>query len=123
MIPPQHFCRCRSRRLWASRSSPLTCTADCRTVGQRRGDGLMSAAIPRQERLEARVTAEQKELLQRAAALEGRTLTDFVVRSIQRAAEQTIRRHQELVLKASESQAFVDALLNPPAPNHALRHP
>jgi len=52
------------------------------------------------------VTAEQKALLQRAAALEGRTLTDFVVRSVQQAAEQTVRRHEELVLNAREKPGF-----------------
>ena len=66
----------------------------------------MSVRAPRQERLEARVTAEQKALLQRAAALEGRTLTDFVVRSVQQAAEQTVRRHEELVLNAREKPGF-----------------
>jgi uncharacterized protein (DUF1778 family) len=81
----------------------------------------VSVRVARQERIETRVTADQKELLQRAAALEGRTLTDFVVRSVQLAAELTIRRHEELVLHATESQAFVAALLNPPAPNQALR--
>jgi len=75
----------------------------------------------RQERLEARLTSEQKELLQRAAALEGRTVTDFVVRSAQLAAEQTINRHEHAVLNSRESQAFVEALLNPPEPNQALR--
>jgi uncharacterized protein (DUF1778 family) len=79
------------------------------------------ASPQKQERLEARVTPEQKELLQQAAALEGITLTDFVVRSARRAAEQSIRDHTRLVLTAQESRAFVEALLNPPAPNAALR--
>ena len=38
------------------------------------------------ERLEARLTASQKELLQKAATLEGTTLTEFVVRSAQEQA-------------------------------------
>jgi uncharacterized protein (DUF1778 family) len=80
-----------------------------------------AASAPKQERLEARITPEQKELLQQAAALEGTSLTDFVVRSAQRAAEQSIRDHAALLLSARESQAFVEALLNPPAPNAALR--
>jgi uncharacterized protein (DUF1778 family) len=82
----------------------------------------MAAPTPgRQERLEARVTREQKELFHRAAALEGRTVTDFVVRSAQLAAEQTISRHEQAVLTARESQAFVEALLSPQEPNKALR--
>jgi uncharacterized protein (DUF1778 family) len=82
----------------------------------------MAAALPqKQERLEARVTHEQKEVLQQAAALEGTSLTDFIVRSAQRAAEQTIRDHSLLVLTSRESQSFVQALLDAPAPNAALR--
>ncbi len=37
----------------------------------------------RTQRLEARVTAEQKALIERAAALQGRTVTDFVLTSVQ----------------------------------------
>lgn len=37
----------------------------------------------RSQCLETRVTAEQKMLIERAAALEGRTVTDFVLTSIQ----------------------------------------
>jgi len=81
----------------------------------------MPTSLSKQERLEARITPEQKELLQQAAALEGTSLTDFVVRSAQRAAEQSIRDHALIALTARESQAFVEALLEPPAPNAALR--
>ena len=72
-------------------------------------------------RLEARITPETKSLLQQAADLEGRTLTDFVISSVQAEAYRVIERHQKLKLSRAESQAFVDALLNPPAPNDALK--
>ncbi len=75
----------------------------------------------RSERVEARVTPEQKKLLERAAALEGRSLTDFVVNSAQAAAADTITRHELLKLTPEDQEAFVAALLNPPPPNHALR--
>jgi uncharacterized protein (DUF1778 family) len=75
----------------------------------------------KRERLEARVTAEQKAIFQRAADLEGRSLTDFVVRSLQDAAEETIRRHEVIKLSPEDSIAFVEALLNPPEPNAKLR--
>jgi uncharacterized protein (DUF1778 family) len=81
-------------------------------------------AVPsasKRERFEARLPADQKAFLERAAALNGQTLTDFILSSAQRAAEQTVRERQVLVLSARDSQRFVDALLNPPAPNAALR--
>jgi hypothetical protein len=40
----------------------------------------------RAERLEIRVTADQKQTIEHAAALEGRTVTDFVLTSLQDAA-------------------------------------
>jgi hypothetical protein len=45
----------------------------------------------RAERLEARVTTEQKALIERAAALQGRTVTDFVLTSVQDAARRALR--------------------------------
>ena len=75
----------------------------------------------RAERLETRVTAEQKNLIERAAALQGRTLTDFVLTSVQDAARRAIEQHQQLELSVRDSEAFVDALLNPKPVNDRLR--
>ncbi len=72
-------------------------------------------------RLEARISPEIKALLQKAADLEGRTLTDFVVASVQAEAYRVIEQHQKLKLSIDDSEAFVDALLNPPKPNDALK--
>ena len=72
-------------------------------------------------RLEARITAEQKELIERAAAYQGRTVSDFVVSTVQEAATAVIREHEVLRLNGSQSRAFVEALLNPPEPNEALQ--
>jgi len=75
----------------------------------------------RSERLEARVTTEQKNLIEHAAALQGRTVTDFVLTSVQDAARRAIEDHQRLDLSVRDSQAFVEALLNPPPVNDRLR--
>jgi len=72
-------------------------------------------------RLEARVSPEVKALWQKAADLEGRTLTDFVIASVQQAAYTVIEQHQMLKLSLEDSAAFVDALMNPPQPNQALK--
>jgi uncharacterized protein (DUF1778 family) len=72
-------------------------------------------------RLEARISQETKALVQKAADLEGRTLTDFVVASVQAAAYKTIEQHQTLKLNLEDSEAFVNAILNPPKPNDALK--
>lgn len=73
------------------------------------------------ERLEARLTAEQKELLQQAAELEGTSLTQFVVSSAQEQARRLIEEHTRLQLGREDSQAFVESLLNPPQPNVRMK--
>ena len=80
-----------------------------------------ATAPTKRERLEARVSPEQKALIQRAAALTGRSLTDFVVSSAQAAAEETIRTHEVIRLSARDTEILIEALLNPPEPNEALR--
>lgn len=72
-------------------------------------------------RLEARISADQKTLLQRAAALSGRTLSEFVVASAQEAASKVIQEHAAIQLSRSEQIAFVSALLDPPKPSARLR--
>jgi uncharacterized protein (DUF1778 family) len=72
-------------------------------------------------RLEARVSPEVKALWQKAADLEGLTLTDFVIASVQQAACKAIEQHQMLKLSLEDSKAFADAILNPPSPNEALK--
>jgi uncharacterized protein (DUF1778 family) len=73
------------------------------------------------QRLEARVTADQKTLIEHAAALQGRTVTDLVLTSVQDAARRAIEQHQQLGLSVRDSRAFVDALLNPKPVNDRLR--
>jgi len=75
----------------------------------------------RQARLETRLAAEQKALIERAAALEGRSLSDFVLANTLAAAVETIQRHEIIRLTARDSLAFAEALANPPAPNDRLR--
>lgn len=75
----------------------------------------------RTERLEARITQAQKALFKQAAALEGRTLSDFIVQAASEAALRTVQAHQVISLTAQEQKVFVEALLNPPAPGPQLR--
>ena len=58
------------------------------------------------ERLEARLSREQKELLQWAADLEGRSLTDFVVSHAQNAAVQTISECRDRNRLRSETKSI-----------------
>ncbi|PYU28576.1 MAG: DUF1778 domain-containing protein [Acidobacteria bacterium] len=73
------------------------------------------------ERLEARVTREQKRIIERAAELRGTSVTEFVVVSAQQAATKTIKDFETLSLRGEARKVFVNALLNPPAPHAAAK--
>lgn len=72
------------------------------------------------ERFEARISSDKKNILKNAAALSGRTLTDFVIQAAYEEAVRLIQEHQQLHLSATDSHVFVQALLNPPSPSSRL---
>lgn len=79
------------------------------------------AVAQRIERLEARITQEQKELFKEAADVRGLTLTDFVVVSVREAAVAALRERDALQLTRTDQEAFVSALLGPARINKTLR--
>jgi uncharacterized protein (DUF1778 family) len=80
-----------------------------------------TAATGRRGRFNARLTEEQKRLFARAAALYGQSVSQFVMSSAQRAAEQAIREHEVISLSAADSRAVMEVLLRPEPANDALR--
>jgi uncharacterized protein (DUF1778 family) len=75
----------------------------------------------RTARLEARITPDLQALLKRAAAIEGRSVTDFVVAAARDAAERTIETTEIIRLSVEDQRRFAELLLNPPEPTPALR--
>jgi len=75
----------------------------------------------RAERLGFRVDEPTKALIERAAQLERRKLTDFCMTALTDAARRTIAEHETLVLSDRDRVVFFDALVNPPAQNDRLQ--
>jgi uncharacterized protein (DUF1778 family) len=73
------------------------------------------------QRLMARISTNQKRLLQRAADIRGQTLTEFVVSAAQEAATRAIVDQEVIELSLRDSQAFAEGLLNPPPVDASLR--
>src|SRR5262245_24157787 len=73
------------------------------------------------ERVMARVTREQKQLLQRGAEIRGQTLTEFVVASAQEAATRAILDREVIELSVRDSRAFAEGLIDSPPVNDTLR--
>jgi uncharacterized protein (DUF1778 family) len=70
----------------------------------------------KRERLVARVTADDKAVISRAAALAGQSVGSFMVTEARKAALQTIESRQRILLNTQQSRRFVEALLAPPRP-------
>lgn len=72
-------------------------------------------------RLEARISSQVHSTIRRAAEIQGRTVTDFVVQAALDAATKTIENDQIIRLSMEGQKKFAEALLNPPEPNEALK--
>ena len=76
---------------------------------------------PTTARLEARLPPDVHALLKRAAEIEGRSLTDFVVTAAREAACRTIEGTEIIRLSVEDQRQIAEAILNPPDPTPALR--
>ena len=74
-----------------------------------------------EDRIDARLPADTKQFIERAAGISGVTLSDFVISKAYEAARAIIREHDIWVLNRQDSKAFADAMLDPPEPNDALK--
>jgi uncharacterized protein (DUF1778 family) len=74
----------------------------------------------RVERLGFRLDEETKDLIERAAYLSRRKVSDFCVTALVDTARRTIAEHETLVLSDRDRETFFDALINPPKPNKRL---
>ena len=71
-------------------------------------------------RLEARISTDLHAMLKRAAELQGRTMTDFVVSAVQDAAQRAIEQAAVIRLSLADQDCFAQSLLSPPQPAPAL---
>lgn len=67
----------------------------------------------RNDRLGLRVTAEQTDLIREAAALEGKTVSAFVLDTVTSRAREVISDHRDLVLSAEAFELFIAELDKP----------
>ncbi len=105
-------------KLAQEKFSPINYTANCRIIKK---DIVNTMTDKSFARLEARVDPKAKAMWQQAAELQGITLTDFVITSLQEAAIKVIRSHQSMQLDREDTEAFVAVILNPPQPKEELK--
>jgi uncharacterized protein (DUF1778 family) len=75
---------------------------------------MMQSEPNRTARIEARIAPDALAVVRRAAELQGRSVSDFVVAAAQEAATRTIEEAQIIRLSVEDQRAIAAAILNPP---------
>jgi uncharacterized protein (DUF1778 family) len=74
-------------------------------------------------RFDARLSVDEKALFERATLLGGfRSLTDFILRSAVKRAEEIIQETEQVLASKRDSEIFFNAILKPEPPNEALKN-
>jgi uncharacterized protein (DUF1778 family) len=81
----------------------------------------MPTESTRTARLEARIAPDVLGVVKRAAEIQGRSVSDFVVAAAEEAAHRTIEETQITRLSVEDQRAFVDSVLNPPPLTTAMK--
>jgi uncharacterized protein (DUF1778 family) len=74
----------------------------------------MARQAARTHRVEARISPLGLRMIKRAAEIQGRSVSEFVVQAAEEAAERTIRDMQVIEVTLDHQEAFVKAMLDPP---------
>ncbi|MEM8677523.1 MAG: DUF1778 domain-containing protein [Cyanobacteria bacterium P01_G01_bin.67] len=71
-------------------------------------------------RIDLRVSQEQKDLLETAASLKGISLSAYLLAHCLEIAQADIAKHQKLVLSDRDRDLFLSLITNPPQPKQDL---
>lgn len=75
----------------------------------------------REARIQLRSSVEEKKQFERAAALEGEELSEFLRKSARLRAKKVMEEHQNITLSNEDRDLFLTALENPPKPVKKLK--
>ena len=75
----------------------------------------------RSSRIEARISPDALAVVKRAAELQGRSVSDFIVTAAQEAAHKAIEETQVIRYSLEDQERFVELLINPPSLSPALK--
>jgi uncharacterized protein (DUF1778 family) len=81
----------------------------------------MPQRASRTARIEARIAPDALQVVKRAAELQGRSISDFVVAAAQEVAHRTIDEAHVIRLSVEDQERFVGLLLKPPVLAPALK--
>jgi len=75
----------------------------------------------KKQRIDLRLSDDDKSLIEEAAAMSNLTITQFMVATASERAAQVIEQHRRLVLSEDSWNRVMDAIDNPPEPNERLK--
>jgi uncharacterized protein (DUF1778 family) len=81
----------------------------------------MPKKATRTARIEARITPSALRIVRRAAEMQGRSVSEFVVAAAEEAAQKTMGEANEIRLSAEDSRRFAELMLNPPPMTPAMK--
>lgn len=74
------------------------------------------------DRIDVRISKENKALIKYASELSGfKSLSEFIVFITKNEANRIIKENDSFLKTLEDKKLFIDTLLNPPAPNDALK--
>lgn len=79
-----------------------------------------TADSTRTARIDARIAPDVLAVVRRAAEIQGRSVSDFVVAAAQEAAHKTIAEAHIIRLSVQDQQRFAELLFDPPGPTPAM---
>jgi len=83
----------------------------------------MQAQSRKNERIDLRVTLEEKELFLKAHRISGdRTFSSFVTRIVKNRSSEIIAENQRILASEADRKLFFDALFSDQEPNEALKN-
>jgi len=75
----------------------------------------------KKQRIDLRLTDDDKTIIEEAAALSNQTITQFMVSSASQRAAEVIEQHRRLILDEESWNLVMDAISCPPQPNEKLK--
>ncbi|HEY9700869.1 MAG TPA: DUF1778 domain-containing protein [Allocoleopsis sp.] len=75
---------------------------------------MSETSLTKDNHIELRVTQEQKQLIEKAAAIKGISLNAYTLFYILNAAKQDIEEYEKLVLSNRDRDLFISVMENPP---------
>lgn len=73
-------------------------------------------------RIDIRISKDQKEIIQYASRLLGfKSVSEYIISYISKNSKEIVYENSQILKSLEDKQIFVEALINPPAPNAELK--